>query len=54
MISYLAEKSEQLETAIVDLQLWGAGEAAHAIGEVVEEIEEVLRHDVERAMVAAQ
>lgn len=43
--SYLAQQTEQLETAIVDLELRRAGEAAHAVCERVEKVEQVLRHD---------
>lgn len=49
-VSYLAQESQKLETAVIDLQLRCAGEAAHAICEVVEEIEEVLRHGVRSSL----
>lgn len=43
-IAYLTQESEQFEAAVVDLQLGCAWEAAHAIGEIVKEVEEVLSH----------
>lgn len=42
--AYLAQQTQQLEAPVVDLELGSAGKAAHAIGEVVEEVEEVLGH----------
>lgn len=42
------QESQQLEAAVVDLQLRSAGETAHAIGEVVKQIEEVLGHGESR------
>lgn len=42
--SYLTQEPQKLEAAVVDLELRRVGEAAHAIREGVEEVEEVLRH----------
>lgn len=41
---YLAEQAQELEASVVDLELRSAGETAHAVREIVEEVEEVLRH----------
>lgn len=44
--TYFTQESEQFETAVIDLELRRARKATHAIREVVEEIEEILRHFV--------
>lgn len=44
--TYLTQESQQFETAIVDLELRRARKAAHAIREVVKQIEKILGHFV--------
>jgi hypothetical protein len=51
MFTYLAQQPQELEAAVVDFQLRRTGKAAEAVGEVVEQIEEVLRHGMLRSCI---
>lgn len=43
-ISYLTQETQQLEAAVIDLELRRTRKTAQTIGEIVEKIKEILRH----------